>query len=279
MAGYKRTIPHFETGNYKSPGVFLADAEYGRALDCLVKACADFFILDTDSSENCRILLGKRKVEPQPDWWFMGGRMRPGEKPEDSVVRLLSRELGVTVEPGAVRFLSVHSYWWYRRVQAPVENGTCDISGVFTVAIGADQAAAIKLDEEEYSDSKWVSIADIIDGEHYHPALRQSARDLKARFAWERLESLVKGGAGTDAEIAEAARNLAASAARAASRAAAFAAATAAAAAAAAASAAAALLFFVRLLCLSPPASSTSFAGLLFFEARLLATNAGHSMS
>ncbi|CAI7921517.1 unnamed protein product [Closterium sp. NIES-54] len=248
MAGYKRTIPHFETGNYKSPGVFLADAEYGRALDCLVKACADFFILDTDSSENCRILLGKRKVEPQPDWWFMGGRMRPGEKPEDSVVRLLSRELGVTVEPGAVRFLSVHSYWWYRRVQAPVENGTCDISGVFTVAIGADQAAAIKLDEEEYSDSKWVSIADIIDGEHYHPALRQSA-------------------------------SLAASAARAASRAAAFAAATAAAAAAAAASAAAALLFFVRLLCLSPPASSTSFAGLLFFEARLLATNAGHSMS
>ncbi|CAI7789370.1 unnamed protein product [Closterium sp. NIES-53] len=52
-----------------------------------------------------------------------------------------------------------------------------------------------------------------------------------------------------------------------------------AAAAAAAASAAAALLFFVRLLCLSPPASSTSFAGLLFFEARHLATNAGHSMS
>ncbi|CAI5480132.1 unnamed protein product [Closterium sp. Yama58-4] len=193
MAGYKRAIPHFETGNYKSPGVFLADAEYGRALDCLVKACADFFILDTDSSENCRILLGKRKVEPQPDWWFMGGRMRPGERPEDSVVRLLSRELGVTVEPGAVRFLGVHSYWWYRRVQAPVENGTCDISGVFTVAIGAEQAAAIKLDEEEYSDSKWVSIADITEGEHYHPALRQSARDLKARFAWERLESLVKG--------------------------------------------------------------------------------------
>ncbi|CAI5491784.1 unnamed protein product [Closterium sp. Naga37s-1] len=54
----------------------------------------------------------------------------------------------------------------------------------------------------------WVSIADIINGEHYHPALRQSARDLKARFAWERLESLVKGGAGTDAEIAEAARKL-----------------------------------------------------------------------
>ncbi|CAI7885252.1 unnamed protein product [Closterium sp. NIES-53] len=78
------------------------------------------------------------------------------------------------------------------------------------------------------------------------------------------------------------ASSLAASAARAVSRAAASAAATvavAAAAAAAAASAVAALLFFVRLLCLSPPASSTSFAGLLFFEARHLATNAGHSMS
>ncbi|CAI7872662.1 unnamed protein product [Closterium sp. NIES-54] len=75
------------------------------------------------------------------------------------------------------------------------------------------------------------------------------------------------------------ASSVAASTARAASRAAASAAATAAAAAAATGSAAAALLFFVRLLCLSPPASSTSFAGLLFFEARHLATNAGHTMS
>ncbi|CAI7807066.1 unnamed protein product, partial [Closterium sp. NIES-54] len=72
------------------------------------------------------------------------------------------------------------------------------------------------------------------------------------------------------------ASTLAASAARAASRAAASAAAIA---AAAAASAAAVDLFFMRLLCLSPPASSTSFAGLLFFEARHLATNVGHSMS
>ncbi|CAI7731441.1 unnamed protein product [Closterium sp. NIES-54] len=66
-----------------------------------------------------------------------------------------------------------------------------------------------------------------------------------------------------------------------ASRAGASAAATSAAGAAAdaAASAAAALLFFVCLLCLSPPASSTSFEGLLFFEARHLVTNVGHSMS
>ncbi|CAI7734846.1 unnamed protein product [Closterium sp. NIES-53] len=71
------------------------------------------------------------------------------------------------------------------------------------------------------------------------------------------------------------ASNPAASAARAASRAAASATAT----AAAAASAAATDLFFVRLLCLSPLASSTTFAGLFFIEARHLATNAGHSMS
>lgn len=40
-----------------------------------------------------QVLLGKRIVEPQPDWWFMGGRMRCGESPEASVVRLVKREL------------------------------------------------------------------------------------------------------------------------------------------------------------------------------------------
>ena len=69
MAGFKKSMPHFVTGDFKPQNLFLGDEEYGRALDCLVKGCADFFILDQDESEDCRVLLGKRIVEPQPDWW------------------------------------------------------------------------------------------------------------------------------------------------------------------------------------------------------------------
>ena len=85
---------------------------------------------------------------------YMGGRMKPGERPQDSVCRLLRRELAVEADPNAVKFLGVHSYAWQFRQQAPMDHGTCDISGVFTIALGAVTCARIKLDEKEYSESR-----------------------------------------------------------------------------------------------------------------------------
>lgn len=106
-------LAHFETGKYKSSGTFLEDAEYGRALDCFVKGvcvrcyslrllsralseisarswemqphahgdtpiahtagCADILIQDEATGE---VLIAKRRTHPQPDWWYLGGRMR-----------------------------------------------------------------------------------------------------------------------------------------------------------------------------------------------------------
>ena len=36
--------PHYETGRYASAGTFLSDAEYGRALDAIVKAVVDLLL-------------------------------------------------------------------------------------------------------------------------------------------------------------------------------------------------------------------------------------------
>ena len=85
-------IPHHNTGGFVSHRKFLADIEYGEALDTLVKACSDMLLISPDGE---RIFLGKRKVQPQPDWWFGGGRMFPGETPKESCTRLLNRELGL----------------------------------------------------------------------------------------------------------------------------------------------------------------------------------------
>ena len=71
---------HFVTGDFRPQKVFLPDKEYGLALDALVKGCADV-LLTRGEGASLRILLGKRKVEPQPDWWFVGGRTRPGDTP------------------------------------------------------------------------------------------------------------------------------------------------------------------------------------------------------
>ena len=60
---FQGVVPHHDTGGFTSHRKFLADKEYGDALDCLVKACSDLLLTDGE-----RIFLGKRRVQPQPDW-------------------------------------------------------------------------------------------------------------------------------------------------------------------------------------------------------------------
>ena len=51
-------LPHHDTGGFTSHRKFLADKEYGEALDTLVKACSDMLLI----SPTDKIFLGKRKV-------------------------------------------------------------------------------------------------------------------------------------------------------------------------------------------------------------------------
>lgn len=59
-----------------------------------------------------RVLLSRR-----PDgkslaglWEFPGGKLEPGERPEDALVRELAEELGVTVDPGRLAPLTFVSH-------------------------------------------------------------------------------------------------------------------------------------------------------------------------
>jgi hypothetical protein len=69
-------------GTFRSHAFRIPDEEYGRALDCIVKACCDVIVTVADDDERAQsepmqehIFLGRRQVEPQPDWWFIGGSM------------------------------------------------------------------------------------------------------------------------------------------------------------------------------------------------------------
>ena len=62
---------HFSTGDrtgdgagalWAPNGTFLEDGEYSRALDSIVKGCADILLRDATTG---RVLLGKRKVRAQ----------------------------------------------------------------------------------------------------------------------------------------------------------------------------------------------------------------------
>jgi len=201
-------LPHHDTGGFTSHRKFLADKEYGEALDTLVKACSDMLLISPDGK---RIFLGKRLVQPQPDWWFVGGRIFPGETPARSCCRLLKRELGLEIDPARLNPVCCQSLAWGMREQLPKENGTTDSQVVLSLRLTESEVEKVVLDPKEYETSAWVEPAAILAGS-YHPALQFAVKSLLARLKLEELAAVVAAHPANDVlscdAIAKAAREL-----------------------------------------------------------------------
>ena len=199
-------VPHFATGEFVSHRKFLRDKEYGEALDSIVKGCTDLLVTSVDGS---RVLVGKRSVHPQPDWWFIGGRMLPGDTPASSCARILKRELGLDVPAERIRFVCAASLAWDRRVQEPQTNGTCDLQLVLSTQLTADEAGRVRLDAQEYTTSEWLPLEAVAHGS-FHPALSYACRELLARRVEARLGecAALPPAADSDAQLATLAREL-----------------------------------------------------------------------
>ena len=168
---------HFVTGDFQPQKVFLPDREYGLALDALVKGCADV-LLTRGEGASLRILLGKRKVEPQPDWWFVGGRTRPGDTPAEGAARNVKRELGLAIETRRFVHVNTYSFVWNYRQQAPSSNGTADASTVFELPLTqaeADGLGPSKFDEKEYADAAPSAVISAVAGQSAGPASENAA--------------------------------------------------------------------------------------------------------
>lgn len=192
--------PQFITGDFKPHHLFLEDAEYGRALDALVKAVSDVLVTSADAT---RVYLGLRKVEPQPDWWYIGGRAKPGESTQQAAARNVRRELGLELPASRFKVIANYSFVWAFRQQAPSDHGTADISTVHRLTLLPGEESQVKLDEKEYGDARWFDCNEVLSGE-FHPALKQAIRDLRVSQAYEALEN----AGSDDAEVAGLARSL-----------------------------------------------------------------------
>lgn len=195
---FQSGIPFHETGTFKSRRTFLPDQTYGVALDNLVKGCTDILLLNPAGTH---IFTGKRCVQPQPDWWFMGGRMFPGETPIQSGQRLLKRELGLEIEGGRFGVVCAQAFAFGMREQEPRDHGTTDTQFCFRVQL-RDEAEVKKVvvDEQEYCDSEWKLPSDILEG-NYHPALKYAVGCMLAGEALEEMQECEEKG-GSDADIA-----------------------------------------------------------------------------
>lgn len=175
-----------------------------QALDTLVKACSDMLLISPDGK---RIFIGKRKVQPQPDWWFVGGRMFPGETPAQSCARLLRRELGLEIDTARLRPICCQSLAWAMREQLPKENGTTDSQFVLSFQLNEDEVSKVVLDEKEYVDSQWMEPEHILEGS-FHPALKFAVRSLLSARKFAELRAAVSSHPDNDVELAALARQL-----------------------------------------------------------------------
>ena len=86
----------------------------------------------------------------QPDWWFIGGRSKPGDTTLDAAIRNVKRELGIELTSNRLQPIATYSFAWRMRQQPPQENGTADISVIHALELEDDEAANVVLDENEY---------------------------------------------------------------------------------------------------------------------------------
>ena len=195
-------VPHHVTGDFTSHRKFLADKEYGEALDCLVKACSDMLLV---SPAGKRIFLGKRLVQPQPDWWFMGGRVFPGETPAQSCCRLLRREAGLEIDTARLEPVCCQSMVWAMREQLPKEHGTTDSQVVLSLQLTEAEAEKLVLDPKEYEASQWLEPETILAGD-FHPALKFAVQSLLGARKFAQLKAAVAAAPDNHVEVAMLAR-------------------------------------------------------------------------
>ena len=201
---------HYETGTYVPPAErFLPDDVYGRALDALVKGCVD--VLFTNGKGD--VLLGLRRHEPaKGTWWYVGGRMRCGERVEETARRHAARDVGVDVDVSRFSFVTTSTMNWEFRVQEPAKNGTCDVNVVLTATLTDEEISGMTRCEDEYVAQTWWPVEKILrardDGEVGERVLRP-IRNATRRMVFVKTENAmyeaVRRG-GDDAEIARLAR-------------------------------------------------------------------------
>lgn len=172
MADKTTFIGDYIEPGYVSHGTFLDEETYSTVLDSIVFVCVD--IMATHKGE---VLLARRTRHPQKDWWVFGGRMKTGETLTGAGHRLLAAEIGLDIAEERLKYLLSFSAAWKTRAHEPASHGSHNVSMMFTFELTDREVKELQLNDE-YSDSKFVTLTDILEDQSYHPAMHQCARAL-----------------------------------------------------------------------------------------------------
>lgn len=138
---------------------FLSDEVYAQAIESFVIVCADVLMVD---SLKKTIYLVKRRVEPMPGWWVIGGRVNAGEDFREAACRHFGVDTdGEEIFPEDLTFVAMHRYQWERRKQRPQNIGCDALAFVYLLEISTKPELAWNLcknpqslNSDEYDESE-----------------------------------------------------------------------------------------------------------------------------
>ena len=138
----------FESPGKKLPCVLIEPHELSRGYDRLINVCTDVVFVDSLD----RFVLAYRIIDSAAGWWWKGGGMRKGEEINDSLLRLMKREVGFV--PEGIQLFSQFFHQWDRRAEAPCENGKHNLIFLSFVKVSEETISKIRLDANEYDPSR-----------------------------------------------------------------------------------------------------------------------------
>lgn len=102
------------------------------------------------------VYLPFRKSRPAEGIWVIGGALRAGEQPVDTLVRRVDKETSLSVAPERFEFLGVINFVWSYRKEPTETDGRHDYNFVYALEVtdAECEIAAAHLDPIEYQTEK-----------------------------------------------------------------------------------------------------------------------------
>jgi ADP-ribose pyrophosphatase YjhB (NUDIX family) len=129
--------------------IFLPEGVHSQATEALVFVGTDIIPINR---ERKTIYLTRRAVKPMQGWWWIGGRMFPGECEEDSARRCLKRETSLDFPPERFQFVDMCRHLCKDRQQEPQDKGLDNLCYTYVVELSPEELAQASqnLNEKEY---------------------------------------------------------------------------------------------------------------------------------
>jgi ADP-ribose pyrophosphatase YjhB (NUDIX family) len=102
--------------------------------------------------EKHTVYLPVRKSRPAEGLWVIGGALKAGEQPTDTLVRRIACETSLTIDPDRLEFLGLINYIWSYRKEAPTKAGRHDYNCIYALSVTEEELAQTEthLDPTEY---------------------------------------------------------------------------------------------------------------------------------